>query len=90
MTPKPRNTRSGLAQQDPAHAVLGVLGQDQSGPPLGGGDILTQVDQVDALPDLVRSGQGDVVRDIGEAPEVGAWPGEGRVLESEEEQSSPE
>ena len=32
MTPKPRNTRSGLAQQDPAHAVLGVLGQDQGGP----------------------------------------------------------
>lgn len=24
---------SGLAQQDPAHAVLGVLGQDQGGPP---------------------------------------------------------
>ena len=24
---------SGLAQQDPAHTVLGVLGQDQGGPP---------------------------------------------------------
>ena len=64
--------------------MLGVLGQDQGGPAPGGGDVLTQVDQVDALPDLVRSGQGDVVRDIGEAPEVGARPGEGRVLESEE------
>ena len=48
--------RSGLAQQDPAHAVLGVLGQDQGGPAPGGGDVLAQVDQVDALPDLVRSG----------------------------------
>ena len=27
---------SGLAQQDPAHAVLGVLGQDQGGPPQEG------------------------------------------------------
>ena len=27
-----RDGRSGLAQQDPAHAVLGVLGQDQGGP----------------------------------------------------------
>ena len=61
-----RGTRSGLAQQDPAHAVLGVLGQDQGGPPSGGGDVLAQVDQVDALPDLVRSGQGHVVGDLGE------------------------
>ena len=75
---------SGLAQQDPAHAVLGVLGQDQGGPPSGGGDVLAQVDQVDALPDLVRSSQGHVVGDLGEAAEVGARLGEGRVLEGEE------
>ena len=75
---------SGLAQQDPAHTVLGVLGQDQGGPATGRSDVLAQVDQVDALPDLVRPSQGHVVGDLGEAPEVGARLGEGRVLESEE------
>ena len=64
--------------------MLGVLGQDQGGPPSGGGDVLAQVDQVDALPDLVRSSQGHVVGDLGEAAEVGARLGEGRVLEGEE------
>ena len=38
-----REEESGLAQQDPAHAVLGVLGQDQGGPAPGGGDVLAQV-----------------------------------------------
>ena len=75
---------SGLAQQDPAHTVLGVLGQDQGGPATGRSDVLAQVDQVDALPDLVRPSQGHVVGDLGEAPEVGARLGEGRVLEGEE------
>ena len=31
--------RSGLAQQDPAHAVLGVLGRDQGCPPREGHQI---------------------------------------------------
>ena len=64
--------------------MLGVLGQDQGGPSQSGGDVLAQVDQVDALPDFVRSSQGHVVRDLGEAPEVRARLGEGRVLEGEE------
>ena len=36
-----REEESGLAQQDPAHAVLGVLGQDQGGPSQEGRQIRT-------------------------------------------------
>lgn len=53
---------SDLAQQDPVHAVPGALAQHQSGPPTSRGDVLTQIHQVHALPDL-GGGRGDVIAD---------------------------
>ena len=55
---------SGLAQQDPAHAVPGVLAQCQGGPLTSRGDALPQIHQVHALPDL-GGGYGNPFQDNG-------------------------
>ena len=75
---------SDLAQQNPTHVVLGVLAQHQGRPPQRRGDVLPQVHQVHALPDLVGRRDGDVVGDGGVALEVGARLPECRALEREE------
>lgn len=79
---------SGLAQQDPAHAVPGVLAQCQGGPLASRGDALPQIHQVHALPDL-GGGYGDAIADRRVALEVGARLFERDGLEREEPDEMP-
>src|SRR3712207_1928094 len=75
---------SDLAQQDPAHLVVGGLLQDQSGAGAGRGDVVAQVGAVDRRPDAQRRLAGLLVGQAGEAVEVGAGVGEGRASQGEE------